>query len=66
MSSEPVSAFEKTAHDQPHGGFLRDVWDFVWQNKKWWLLPVFLVLVLFGILVLLSSSGAAPFIYTLF
>jgi Family of unknown function (DUF5989) len=66
MSAEPISAFERAADDQPRGGFLREVWDLVWHNKKWWLLPVLLVLVLFGILILLSSSGAAPFIYTLF
>ena len=66
MSIEPVSAFEKAAHDQPHGGFVREVWDFVWSNKKWWLLPILLVLLLFAVLVSLAGSGAAPFIYTLF
>jgi hypothetical protein len=40
-------------------GFLR-------QNKKWWLLPVVVVIFAIGALVLLSSTVAAPFIYTLF
>ena len=36
------------------------------NNKKWWLLPILLVLSLLGVLVVLGSTGAAPFIYTLF
>ena len=39
---------------------------FVVQNKKWWLIPILLVLGLFGLLIVLGASGAAPFIYTLF
>ncbi len=40
--------------------------DFLKHNKKWWLLPIVLVLLALGALVVLSGSGAAPFIYTLF
>ena len=36
------------------------------QNKKYWLMPLIVVLLLFGILVILGSTAAAPFIYTLF
>jgi uncharacterized membrane protein SpoIIM required for sporulation len=39
---------------------------FITENKKWWLLPIFGVLLLLGILVVLGSTGAAPFIYPLF
>lgn len=39
---------------------------FILENKKWWLIPVLLVLGLVSLLVLFSSTGAAPFIYTLF
>lgn len=39
---------------------------FVTENKKWWLIPILLVLSLFGLLLVLGSTGAAPFIYTLF
>ena len=39
---------------------------FVMENKKWWLIPILLVLALVGALVILGSTGAAPFIYTLF
>jgi hypothetical protein len=39
---------------------------FVMENKKWWLIPILVVFALVGLLVMLGSSGAAPFIYTLF
>jgi len=35
-------------------------------NKKWWMLPLIFLLLAFGVLMILSSTGAAPFIYTLF
>jgi hypothetical protein len=47
-------------------GFIREFADFLRQNKKWWLLPIVAVLLLFGAMLVLSSSVAAPFIYTLF
>lgn len=43
-----------------------EFWAFVKENKKWWLLPVLLVILVLGALVFLTGSGAAPFIYTLF
>jgi hypothetical protein len=46
---------------------LKDLWGFLNARKKFWLLPLILVLLLFGILIVLSSGSAiAPFIYTLF
>ena len=41
---------------------------FFWlkTNRKWWMLPLILTLLLFGVLMILTSTGAAPFIYTLF
>lgn len=39
---------------------------FLKENKKYWLLPVILVLLLLGALTILAGSPAAPFIYTLF
>ena len=47
-------------------GLLAEFWDFVKHNKKWWLLPILIVLLVVGALVLLSGTAAAPFIYTLF
>lgn len=47
--------------------FLRDLWDFLRVRKKFWLLPIIIVLLLFGALIVLTSGSAiAPFIYTLF
>ena len=47
--------------------FLRDIWGFFKVRKKFWLLPSVIVLLLFGVLIVLSSGSAiAPFIYTLF
>ena len=40
--------------------------DFLLHNKKWWLTPIILVLLLVGLLVIFAGTGAAPFIYTLF
>lgn len=48
--------------------FLKDLFKFLWERKLWWLLPVILVLLVFGVLWLITavSPAAAPFIYTLF
>jgi hypothetical protein len=43
-----------------------EFWDFIKHNKKYWLLPIIIVILGLGVLVLLSGSAAAPFIYTLF
>jgi hypothetical protein len=45
---------------------LREFWDFLSHNKKWWLAPIIVILLLFGLLIILAGTGAAPFIYTLF
>ncbi|GAB5523910.1 MAG: hypothetical protein Roseis2KO_17820 [Roseivirga sp.] len=47
--------------------FLKDLWSFMKERKKFWLAPVILVLLLLGILIVFGGgSAAAPFIYTLF
>jgi hypothetical protein len=47
--------------------FLSDLWGFLNQRKKLWLLPAILVLLMFGtVLVLTGGTAIAPFIYTLF
>jgi hypothetical protein len=66
MSKTPSNEFEKAATEQSSGNILWEFWDFLRVNKKWWLLPILLVLSLMGVLVFLSTSAAAPFIYTLF
>jgi len=48
-------------------GFLREVWAYFRVRKKFWLLPVVVVMgLLGGLLVLTQGSAIAPFIYTLF
>ncbi len=44
-------------------GLLREFGSFLWQHKLWWLLPIFLVLFLFGVLILVTGTGLAPFLY---
>tara|TARA_B100000780_G_scaffold264878_1_gene219890 strand:+ start:354 stop:503 length:150 start_codon:yes stop_codon:yes gene_type:complete len=47
--------------------FLKEFWEFLRIRKKYWLMPILLVLVLFGGLIILSQGSAiAPFIYTIF
>ena len=43
-----------------------EFWLFIKEEKKWWLTPIIVVLLGVGALVALTSTGAAPFIYTLF
>jgi hypothetical protein len=51
--------------NSPQPGLLAEFWSFLRENKKWWLLPLLLALLLLGILVVLSGSGLTPFIYPL-
>jgi hypothetical protein len=47
--------------------FLKEFWDFIKIRKKYWLLPIFIVLILLGSLFVLSQGTlVAPFIYTIF
>jgi hypothetical protein len=49
------------------GELLRELWAFMRARKKFWLLPIFVVLLLLGTLIVLTQGSAvAPFIYTLF
>jgi len=58
--------FEQAAADAARSGFFSELWGFLKENKKWWLLPVLGLLLIFGLLLVLSGTGLAPFIYTLF
>jgi hypothetical protein len=47
--------------------FLREFWAFLRTRKKYWLLPILIMMLLFGVLLVVAQSTAvAPFIYTLF
>lgn len=59
------TAFEEASKDR-RPSLLVEFYDFLKESKKWWLLPILLVLALLGVLVFLGGSGAAPFLYTVF
>jgi hypothetical protein len=47
--------------------FVMELWKFMSVRKKFWLLPIFVVMTMFGGLIVMSQGSAvAPFIYTLF
>ncbi len=47
--------------------FLKEFWNFISVRKKYWLLPIIIIIFLFGGLIILSQGTAiAPFIYTIF
>jgi hypothetical protein len=56
---------QRQAEQKPLG-LAAELLDFLLHNKKWWLIPIVVLLLLVGLLVILSGTGAAPFIYTLF
>lgn len=48
-------------------GVLKELVVFLWQRKRWWLIPLVLLLIGVGLLLVFAqASGIAPFIYTLF
>ena len=62
---EGSSEFARQA-EQASSGILKEFAAFLRHNKKWWLLPIVVALLLVGVLIILGSTTAAPFIYTLF
>jgi Family of unknown function (DUF5989) len=47
--------------------FLKDLWLFLKERKKFWLAPVIIILILLGVIIVFGGGSAlAPFIYTLF
>lgn len=64
MDEPEQTEFERAA-ESGDAGFLAELWDFLANNKKWWLLPIVITLLIVGLLVLVPAA-ATPFIYTLF
>ena len=62
-TTRPDEDFRRQA-EQPQTKLLAELLDFLLQNKKWWLVPIVLVLLLVALLIMFG--GTAPFIYTLF
>lgn len=63
--TEQKNAFESAANED-RIGIVQEFLLFLKDNKKWWLLPIILVMGLVGMLALFAGTGAAPFIYTMF
>jgi hypothetical protein len=66
MTEKPPSDFERIASEETGASLLAEFWGLLRHNKKYWLLPIVLVLLLLAVLSLFSGGAAAPFIYTLF
>jgi hypothetical protein len=63
--NDPKNDFEKAAQsEQPN--LLVEFYELLKHNKKYWMTPIILMLLAFGLLIVLGGSAAAPFIYTLF
>ena len=54
----------QAAERQP--GVVSEFWCFLRDNRKWWLVPMLVVLLILGLMVFSASTGLAPFIYTFF
>lgn len=65
MSDREEPDFEAQIGEKRRG-LVREFMGFLGENKKWWLGPIVVVMLLLGALVLLGGTAAAPFIYTLF
>jgi len=67
MSSEkePQKSFSEAANEAPPS-LGREIIEMLRYNKKWWMIPIIAVLLLFGMLLILGGTGMAPWIYTLF
>jgi hypothetical protein len=65
MSEEPPKSFSDAAKEAPPS-LAREIVDMLRHNKKWWMIPIIAVLLLFAAILILGGTGAAPFIYTLF
>src|SRR5438045_3944962 len=65
MSNAPQTEFEKAAANESGGNVVGEFWFFLRTHKKWWLLPILAALLLLGLVMVLSTSAAAPFIYTM-
>jgi hypothetical protein len=72
-SSHPKSKkrnIQKNSFQQLAGekspGLAAEFLDFLLHNKKWWLIPIIVMLLFLGLIAMLGGTGAAPFIYTLF
>ena len=65
MGNDKRTEFEKSGEEKDIG-LMGEFIGMLKQNKKYWLIPLIIILLICGGLIILGSSAAAPFIYTLF
>ena len=61
-----LNDLERSARGESRWPLLKDFWFFLIREKRWWLTPILVILLLLGLLMWFSSTAVAPFIYTLF
>jgi hypothetical protein len=66
MSKPPQGEYEQAAASEASRTVVGEFWHFLRTQKQWWMLPVLAALLLLGLVMVLSGTAAAPFIYTLF
>jgi hypothetical protein len=66
MNPKQPSDFERMAAQGGGANVFQEMWEFLRYNKKYWLLPILIFLLLLAGFLVLSSSAAAPFIYAIF
>lgn len=65
MKPDQRAKFERAAKDRAPG-LIAEFWGFLRHNKKWWLLPILLVLAILGALLFVATTGVAPLLYPFF
>ena len=63
---KPDDDFNELARSRRESSFVAELFAMLRQQRKYWLIPLILVLLLLGLLISLSGTAVAPFIYTLF
>jgi hypothetical protein len=66
MEARTTNDFEMAAAKKQSRGLFAELLGLLNQTKKWWLFPVVIAMLLIGLLIVLSGTAVAPFIYTLF
>ncbi len=60
------SEFERLGRSEQRVGLAAELWDFLRYNKKWWLLPILVLLLLLALLVSIGGVAGSPFVYPFF
>jgi len=63
QSDNTIDSFEVHARES-RTGLAVELWDFIKHNKKYWMLPILIVILMVGFMVILGGTAAAPWIYT--